>query len=134
MIIIDSDDEDTDGEGTENIMSKGGARQPRTRAKILRPDLNEICSKPTIFKCVWSKGVEYEAVYNPRTRLLTWNGHDFKNLNEWINVNKRQTGVSITEFRNQKGRKNVWEVCYILNSKNEWIYCDTLTKGCGIIN
>lgn len=110
--------------------------EPRTKTQITRPELYELCSKKTSFKCVWAKGVEYVGIYDPEKRVLEWKGHEFKNLNDWINGKEKVVGVSIADERNQKtSAKSAWKVCYVLNeTTNEWVFCDTLVKGCPKVN
>lgn len=109
----------------------GEPKEKRVVAKVERPELNEICGKKTTFKCVWAKGVEYEATYDPATKRLTWKGNEYKNLNDWINGKEKVAGNSIADERGQKtSAKSAWKVSYVLNAKNEWVFCDTLVKGC----
>lgn len=109
----------------------GEPKEKRVVAKVERPELNEICGKKTTFKCVWAKGVEYEASYDPATKRLTWKGNEYKNLNDWINGKEKVAGNSIADERGQKtSAKSAWKVSYVLNAKNEWVFCDTLVKGC----
>lgn len=109
----------------------GEPKEKRVVAKVERPELNEICGKKTTFKCVWAKGCEYEATYDPATNRLTWKGNEYKNLNDWINGKEKIDGNSIADERKQKtSAKSAWKVSYVLNAKNEWVFCDTLVKGC----
>jgi hypothetical protein len=114
---------------TKKVASATGEK--RAVVKVARPELNEFCGKTTTFKCVWAKGEEYVATYDPVKNRLTYNGNEYKNLNDWINGKEKVAGNSIADERGQKtSAKSAWKVSYVLNAKNEWVFCDTLVKGC----